>query len=115
MNKFEQVREIVKNFQGSKKDLLDKICSDLQITRPNASVYLYKISKQQDKVENLPVSQPVKKEKVPEKPIVRIDRPYAGSQILEYMNEMDNRVNNGYSTMSIQEYFELKKNLEVLL
>lgn len=96
--------------------MLDKICKELDITRANASVYLYKISKTAS-----PATAPVevevrlKKEKEPEKPKVVIDKPYTGTQILEFMNEMDERTANGYSVMTISEYFEMKKNLEVLL
>lgn len=116
MSKFDQVKSIVSNFSGSKKDLLDKICKELDISRANASVYIYKISKTASPAEApVQVEVKLKKEKEPEKPKVFIDKPYTGTQILEFMKEMDERTANGYSVMTISEYFEMKKNLEVLL
>lgn len=118
MNKLEQVANIAKTFIGSKKELLDKIVQDLSITRANASVYLYKLSKQAPtaKPVNDPESQvKPKKTKEPDKPLILIDKAYTGKQILEYMSDMDYRQQNGYSFMSIAEYFEVKENLAKVL
>ena len=110
MSKLDQVIDIVKSFNGNKKDLLDKIQTDLGITRSNASVYLFKASKQIDVPDSTPVIEPTK---VPE--IVKERRILSQAQMIEYQLAMTERKNAGFSEMEADDYFDMVDNLKSLL
>lgn len=109
MSKLDQVIEIVKSFNGTKKELVSTIQKELNITRANASVYLYKATK----VVSIPVNTPVIKEPVIE--VTKEPRTLTPNQLEEYTQAMIERESNGFSTMSADDYFDMIENLEGVL
>lgn len=108
MNKLNQVINIINQFNGDKKSLLNEVQSRLNITRSNASVYVYKALKNT----SIPKSKTTKVISIPEYRIPSIIT--TPIQQVEYEEAMMDRVSRGYSRISIEEYFHIKDNLKEL-
>ena len=103
--------EIVKACKGEKKACLEAIQTELNVTRANASVYLFKANKalaakaSEPEVQVSEVSKPVA--------VSKPDVEYSAEDYAEYATAMDERANQDLSPMEIGEYFVMMDNLQV--
>lgn len=113
MSKLQSAIDIVKSFEGDKKDLLILIESSLGVTRANASVYLFKANKA-----IAAGTAPAKKSKAKKAEAVVESTPVeydiTDEDQLAYQEAMAERKTAGLSTMSIQEWKEMSENLKAL-
>lgn len=111
MSKLNQAIEIVKA-NSDKKAALSAIQETLKVTRANASVYLFKAMK----AIGTPVADTPKVEKQVKAPVeVKAStRTFTEEDNIEYENAMAEREASGFSSMSIDEYFDMKSNLAAL-
>ena len=102
--------EIVKACNGDKKASLEAIQAQLNVTRANASVYLFKANKALATKAPEPVVETPKVLK-----LVAVSKPavtYSDEDYAEYATAMDERANQDLSPMEIGEYFVMMENLK---
>lgn len=111
MSKLNQAIEIVKA-NPEKKAALTAIQEALNVTRANASVYLFKAMKAID----APATKAPKAEKKVEAPVeVKAPtRDFSEDEQAEFKAAMAERADAGFSPMTIEDYFDMKSNLAAL-
>lgn len=110
MSKLQTAIEIVSECKGDKQAALLKIQNTLNVTRANASVYLFKANKALEVV--IDQSQETAAPEVVEVVQAVPGKTFTEKQHEEYRLAMAERVMRDLSVMSIDEYFEMTENLK---